>query len=637
MNNMFDQQFVFKNNSLEQHQHQQRRQPEGQRAIPASKSPLSFWAATAFGSGSDLAATSMKTCCHIQPLNVQPISASSDALIETLLEDTLEKRLETLRLISYRALDVTADIQQVLTLLLDDPEIDIRDAAATALGEVGGHAQLDALRRALDDPEWQVRTSAIQALGTLRDNAALEYLLEMLQDGDESVREAALWSLARFEQHAPLLKLTELLNDPNELVRNAAVEVLGTLRPYHPPLALLLLFKGAQKDESELVRAAALKILLTYEQPIAEPCFLQAMEDESELVRLTVLQTQAHVQKLIAIEPVILALKDASQSVSAEASLLLSLFVQDVFHDTEKEFLLLALKNPHQEIRALAIWALGERIEQDTLDPLLQALQDPDETVRMIADWAILQLEASDDSPDKERNHQHIGLMDTFVYQQVAERFALPPVRRDGGYVFATLLDILADKKGFVSVKLYQEEEEILLLLFNYQLADHSIYQALYDIYEVSFELIPSKLATNGKDQVIRMLTNYLRQEHIERPWSEIFMLFLERTLPEQYTGPRRRPISKIAICALGYQQVRENDVSIQQCIDNYFDCYSLDQHLRNSLCEVYEHAPEFDAIHNIWYDNHTFAATTQQADSHIMPKRRKSDRRARPQLLPLR
>ncbi len=70
-----------------------------------------------------------------------------------------------------------------------------RDAAAWALGRIGGDRALGPLLGALSDPQWQVRREAAQALGNLEDEGAVPALTEALADPVTVVREWAARSL----------------------------------------------------------------------------------------------------------------------------------------------------------------------------------------------------------------------------------------------------------------------------------------------------------------------------------------------------------------------------------------------------------------------------------------------------------
>jgi len=70
-----------------------------------------------------------------------------------------------------------------------------RDAAAWALGRIGGQRALEPLLEALSDPRWQVRRKAAQALGSLEDDNSVPALTGALEDAVTVVREWAARSL----------------------------------------------------------------------------------------------------------------------------------------------------------------------------------------------------------------------------------------------------------------------------------------------------------------------------------------------------------------------------------------------------------------------------------------------------------
>lgn len=78
---------------------------------------------------------------------------------------------------------------------LDDESSAVRREAIYALGEIGGTAALDLLRRALAHPEAEVREAAIEACLDIGDDAAAEAIATVLHDRDASVRGQAIEAL----------------------------------------------------------------------------------------------------------------------------------------------------------------------------------------------------------------------------------------------------------------------------------------------------------------------------------------------------------------------------------------------------------------------------------------------------------
>lgn len=74
--------------------------------------------------------------------------------------------------------------------------VEVRQAAAWALGNIGDKRAVDPLINSLNDWSWMVQCEAAAALGKIGDNRAEKYLKKLLaENSDESVREAALEAL----------------------------------------------------------------------------------------------------------------------------------------------------------------------------------------------------------------------------------------------------------------------------------------------------------------------------------------------------------------------------------------------------------------------------------------------------------
>ncbi|MBI4488899.1 MAG: HEAT repeat domain-containing protein [Deltaproteobacteria bacterium] len=163
---------------------------------------------------------------------------------------TLPKAVEALSLV---ALSTTA---------IDRQQPDVRQAAMTALGQIGNTSAAEALARVVgseqsydfrsleravaeeallkianstkqpliellgSSPHWNARAGVAWALGKIGDPQAVEALARALNDKASEVRKAATTALTQFHAVAPLLKGPE---DKNESVRAAAAEGLGEI------------------------------------------------------------------------------------------------------------------------------------------------------------------------------------------------------------------------------------------------------------------------------------------------------------------------------------------------------------------------------------------------------------------------
>jgi HEAT repeat protein len=165
--------------------------------------------------------------------------------------------------IRYAAVSQLADVGQVnkpevavllRTLLHNDPEADVRAAAAdalaalrcegafddlqqvlntssdwlirmsiiAALGELGDPRAFDVLVAALDPMDGLIQVSAIGALGELGDPRAVPYLTPWATHEDWQIRYRVVQSLARLGGEAAQHVLAQLVDDPVEQIAQEA-------------------------------------------------------------------------------------------------------------------------------------------------------------------------------------------------------------------------------------------------------------------------------------------------------------------------------------------------------------------------------------------------------------------------------
>jgi HEAT repeat protein len=114
---------------------------------------------------------------------------------------------------------------------LKDADVGCRAAAAWALGMLRSPLALKPLARALGDASAQVRLQVAESLGELGDPVTTDLLLDALADEEEplEVRAAAARALGNLHLPQALPVLQELLALPDPALRVAAVNALGCL------------------------------------------------------------------------------------------------------------------------------------------------------------------------------------------------------------------------------------------------------------------------------------------------------------------------------------------------------------------------------------------------------------------------
>jgi HEAT repeat protein len=145
-----------------------------------------------------------------------------------------------------------------LIAALKDQDRAVRRAAAGALVQIGARA-VEPLIAALRDDYWAVRRAAAEALGQIGDAPAVEPLIAALKDSAGAVRRAAAEALGQIGDAPAVEPLIAALMDQgyNHSVYQAAAGALVQIgAPAVEPLI------AALKDQDRAVRKAAAKVLV---------------------------------------------------------------------------------------------------------------------------------------------------------------------------------------------------------------------------------------------------------------------------------------------------------------------------------------------------------------------------------------
>ncbi|MBI1349102.1 hypothetical protein GC163_22765 [bacterium] len=121
-----------------------------------------------------------------------------------------------------------AALERLIVTLKTDTAVEVRMAAAKALGLLRSPKALPVLEEALDD-ELTVRCRCISALGDIGDASTLPALLAMLRDTTPEVRYHASQALAEIGHQNSRKPLEDLLSDENLMVRRGAAKALVKL------------------------------------------------------------------------------------------------------------------------------------------------------------------------------------------------------------------------------------------------------------------------------------------------------------------------------------------------------------------------------------------------------------------------
>ena len=167
-------------------------------------------------------------------------SDASDALkteLEAFSSESPLTRAKAVRDISAMGEDSSVALP-CLVAMLEDPDVQVRAAAAESLGEIGVPDAVDPLVEVMEgrDEDWSVRARAARSLGKLGDAKAVDPLIASLNDMTVPVREMSVIALGEIGDPAAREALEKVARLDSDLeTRYEAEEALGKLAPNPSP------------------------------------------------------------------------------------------------------------------------------------------------------------------------------------------------------------------------------------------------------------------------------------------------------------------------------------------------------------------------------------------------------------------
>ena len=151
---------------------------------------------------------------------------------------------------------------------LDDPDPDLREEAARALGRLGTPEAVEALCRRLSDPASTIRIAAARALGRIGSREAIPFLIDALAGPSEDLQEAAADALGRIDDPVSAQALYDLINtNPSERVRATSADALSRQRITH---AFYDIFRVREESANPVLRKQMLIALANMTGPPGE-------------------------------------------------------------------------------------------------------------------------------------------------------------------------------------------------------------------------------------------------------------------------------------------------------------------------------------------------------------------------------
>jgi HEAT repeat protein len=157
---------------------------------------------------------------------------------------------------------------------LSDPQPEVREAAAEALGRTGAFESVPALIALLNDSERRVRWAAAGALGQIGSADAVPALVQALEEKDAGLREVAAQALGEIGSAQAVEALLLRLGDSSGHVRLMAIEALGQIGSPEALPRLQECVKSGDISEQfcaaeaiERIRSVGAELLEAWEQP----------------------------------------------------------------------------------------------------------------------------------------------------------------------------------------------------------------------------------------------------------------------------------------------------------------------------------------------------------------------------------
>jgi len=104
----------------------------------------------------------------------------------------------------------TLAVPDILTRL-EDPDAEVREEAARALGRIKAVEAVDRLIHVMMDPASPIRVPAARALGNIGDRRALPYLIANLDSGSEELQEASVQAIGEIGEKESIARVLKML------------------------------------------------------------------------------------------------------------------------------------------------------------------------------------------------------------------------------------------------------------------------------------------------------------------------------------------------------------------------------------------------------------------------------------------
>jgi HEAT repeat protein len=298
-------------------------------------------------------------------------AADEDRLLAGLASDDACVRELSVRVLSEQTGDRVAN---ALETRLTSPDASLRAIAAFGLGLSDSRTAADALIKTLHDATAAVRANSAWALGRLENGHALSSLIQLFRDDDSTVRLAAVGAVGRMDSTSAVAALTRVLQqDQSPAVRRDAAWALGKLEAREAANALATTLG---RDSDPRVREMSAWAIGNIEGASGAPALVTALQkDDDDKVREMAAWALARTEDRSAFDALASAAEsDHSSRVRGTAAWAIGHLAEDREGSRVPPGLLHLLKDPDDDARLKAAWALGRFRDPTALPAIKDAL-----------------------------------------------------------------------------------------------------------------------------------------------------------------------------------------------------------------------------------------------------------------------
>jgi HEAT repeat protein len=289
-----------------------------------------------------------------------------------------EHKLPSVRWAAVRALGEIGDRRAVAPLaytLARDSESDVREEAATSLGQLGGPEATDRLIKALAVSEPSVSCRIAWALCQIGGPDPTARLIEAMANSDPDVRGNVAMALGTVGGPEPTARLIEAMADSEPLVRYNVASALGKVGGPEATARLI----EAMADSNPIVRLAVAGALGAIGDTAATNILMRALDDKEDVfLRSAAARAIGEIGDRQCLPRLIELLNDPAACVRVSSAHALA----EIGDTRATPALLAALTDADACLRAEAASSLGLLRDPRAIDTLLSTLNDKDEGVR---------------------------------------------------------------------------------------------------------------------------------------------------------------------------------------------------------------------------------------------------------------